>query len=372
MFVLIKNKITGEYKTIYRKDINVFKNLHSFFKQDTKLPEGVVPNFNFDIIEDRQEIKKILDEHFTSKGRGEEYDEDLPSASKIAYSLFPIHINSEKFLIRYWNNTELKDQVGERDLILSRGTFAHKILELWVLDKESRVKDKEFINKIKKSNQNTKKHTRLSKQIDSKITSDIRKYIQLAYKDPEIIQKIPNIEDIKEELEFLVVKCLPDFIKNELIFSDTVYSEIFLCINGFIQGSIDSVVYKDGKFKIVDYKTTSSIDKNTGKPKFKSNSQLAPFARQLYIYNELLKRTGMTHLFDYENPEYEIMQIHLVSGKYKKFNISQGLIESQGKIVERVLKWYWDIRNEKFDLYEQYDKDDEYTDDSLDLGIISL
>ena len=177
--------------------------------------------------------------------------------------------------------------------------------------------------------------------------SDIRRYIQLAYEDEEILFKIPNIEEYKEELEFLATKCLPEFIKNELIFTDLVYSEIFLCIDNCIQGSVDLCCYHDNKFSIWDFKTTSSVDKKTGKPKFKSNStdQLSPYARQLYIYNKLLKHSEMTHLYDGSTPNYNIIQLHLVSGQYKKFNIPQGLVEAQGKTVEKVLQWYWDVRN---------------------------
>ena len=365
MFVLIKNKITGDYKTIKRKDIEDFKNLYDFFKKDPKLPEGVTPSFNFDIIEDRNEIKKILDDKFTSKNRGEEYDENLPSVTKII-SLVPMSINTDKFLLRWQNNTDISEQDKDKSIILSRGTWCHKILELFVLNKDDRNKEKPLITHLLKVKDNKKASKKILKQIDSKILSDIRKYINIAYKDEEIIAKIPNINEIKEELEFLATKCLPEFIKNELIFSDTVYSEIFLSIENTIQGSVDSVVYKGGVFSIVDYKTTSSVVKKTGKPKFKQNSSecLAIYARQLYLYNKLLKHNKMTHLFNDENPKYEIIQIHLISNKYKKFDISEGLVASQGKIVEKVLNWYWDIRKGNFDKLEQeFNEENNKTDD---------
>lgn len=337
MFVLVKNIITGDYHTIYKRDIQDFLRLKSFFKTD---------NFNFEIIDDVDKIKEILDTEFTSKGRGGEYNEDLPSVTRIAYTLFPLHIGSEKFLIRWWNDTPLKEQEGDKEHILQKGTWCHKILELWVTDKEARNKDKPLIEQIKILNKTKKPSKKILKQIDNKILSDIRRYIQLAYKDEEILHKIPNIEEYKEELEFLATKCLPEFIKNELIFTDLVYSEIFLCIDDCIQGSVDLCCYDNNKFSIFDFKTTSSVDKKTGKPKFKSNStdQLAPYARQLYVYNKLLKHSGMTHLYDGSMPNYNIIQLHLISGKYKKFNIPQGLVEAQGKTVEKVLQWYWDVR----------------------------
>lgn len=338
MFVLIKSTITGDYHTIYRRDIQDFLRLKHFFNTE---------NFNFEIIEDVNKIKEILDTEFVSKGRGGEYNEDLPSVTRIAYTLFPLHINSEKFLIRWWNDTPLKEQEGDKEHILQKGTWCHKILELWVTDKEARNKDKPLIEQIKILHKTKKPSKKILKQIDNKILSDIRRYIQLAYKDEEILYKIPNIEEYKEELEFLAIKCLLEFIKNELIFTDLVYSEIFLCMDDCIQGSVDLCCYHDNKFSIWDFKTTSSVDKKTGKPKFKSNStdQLSGYARQLYVYNKLLKHSGMTHLYDGSTPNYNIIQLHLISGQYKKFNIPQGLVEAQGKTVEKVLQWYWDVRN---------------------------
>lgn len=335
MFVLVKNKITNEYNTIYKRDIQSFLNLKSFFGNE---------EFNFEIIEDINIIKEILDEKFTSKGRGEDYNEDLPSVTKIAYSLYPININTEKFLLKWKNNTPLIEQEGNKDLILAKGTFVHYCIEQFVCDKESRKKDKPLIEQLNILKLTKKPSKKIEKQIDNKIMNDIRKYIQMAYQDEEILRKIPNIDEIKEELEFVAIKCLPQFIKEELIFTDLVYSEIFLETD-VIQGSIDMCCYDQNNFAIWDFKTTSSTDKNTGKPKFKNNSQLAPYARQIYIYNKLLKETGMHHLLGDAQPNYNIIQLHLISGKYKKFNIPQGLVEAQGKTIEKVLSWYWEIRN---------------------------
>lgn len=365
MFVLIKNKITGDYNTIYRRDIERFIELHDFFKLDPKLDNKNI-EFNFEIIDNRNQIKEILETEFTSKGRGEEYNEDLPSSTKIAYSLYPLNLANDKFLLRWKNNTSLVEQEGDKQDILSRGSYIHKILELWICDKEEREKDKILIEQLKLINKTKKPSKKIIEQIDNKILYDLRKYIQQAFIDEEILYKIKNLNEMKEELSYLVVSSLPQFIKEELIYADLVYSEIFLQ-DERIQGSVDTVVYKDNKFCIFDYKTTSSIDKKTGRPKFKSNSSdcLAPYARQLYIYNKLLKNTGMTHLYDDSSPEYYIIQIHLINGKYKKFNIPQALVEAQGKTVEKVLNWYWKIR--------QGDFTEEVEESELDeLGFIDL
>ena len=245
MFILIRNKITGEYSTIYKKDKQNFLNLKKFFESE---------DFNFDIIEDNKQIKQILEQYFTSKGRGEEYDEQLPSVTKIAYMLFPIDIKSEKFLLKWKNNTPIEQQTGGKDDTLSRGTFLHFCLEQFICDKQARDKDKPLITKLKILRNSKKPSKRLIESIDKNLLSDIERYKQMAYKDDEIINKIKNLEELKPELEYLARNCLLDFIKEELIFTDLVYSEIFLKIDDYIQGSIDLTAYKDGKFSIIDYK----------------------------------------------------------------------------------------------------------------------
>ena len=181
MFVLIKNKITGEYNTIYKRDVQEFKNLYNFFKSDPKLPENSTPDFNFEIIEDLGEIKKILEDKFTSKGRGGEYNENAPSCTNIAYNLFPMFINSDKFLLRWKNNTPLKEQEGDKEHILQKGTWCHKILELWVTDKDAREKDKPLITQLKILKNTKKPSKKILKQIDDKIISDIRRYSTKMY-----------------------------------------------------------------------------------------------------------------------------------------------------------------------------------------------
>lgn len=347
MFAIIKNKITNEYNTIYQRDIENFKSLYNFFKVDPKLEEEVVPDFNFEIIDDLAEIKKILETDFISKGRGAQYNENLPSVTKIAYGLFPIDVDNEKFLLRWKNNHHLykKSTEIDTDFVFQKGTFIHFILEQFVCDKSAREQDKPLIEQLKIL-QNAKKPVKnIIQKIDDKIIKDINKYINLAYEDEEILIKIPNIDEIKQDLEFLARNCLLSFIKEELLFTDLVYSEIFICLDDYIQGSIDFVAYKDNKFSIIDYKTTSSINKINGKPKFKSKSELAPYARQLYLYNELLKKSKMTHIYG-EDPNYYIIQIHLLNGKYKKFSIPKELVKEQGVIIEKVIKWYWNTRKD--------------------------
>ena len=223
-YCLVKNKITNEYKTLKNKDISEFLRLEKFFKTDPNLPQGKNIEFNFEIIEDFDKIKDILDNVFTSKNRGEDYNENLPSVSQIAYSLYPINIQSDKFLLRWQNNHEYtpEDKL-ETQNILSRGTFIHFILEQFICDKNGREQYKPLVDVLKMNP--TKK---VIKEINNKIISDIRKYIQIAYKDNEIIRKIENLDELKSELEELAIKCLPDFIREEIVLTDPVYSEIFI------------------------------------------------------------------------------------------------------------------------------------------------
>lgn len=349
MFALIHNKLTDEYNTIYEKDVNDFLELRNFCQTD----------FKYEVIKNRKKIKEILEDKFTSKGRGEEYNEDLPSSTKIAYSLFPVDLYKDKFLIRWKNDTPLLEQDNNKEETLNKGTIVHSILEHYICDKEGRKKDKPIIEQLKILQKSKKPSLKIQQQIENKIINDIKKYAEESFNDSEILRKIPDIQETKDFYLDFALKCLPDFIKRELIFIDLVYSEIFISMDNFIQGSIDLVCYYNNKFSIWDYKTTSSVDKNTGKPKFKTKSQLAPYARQLYIYYKLLQNSGMTHLYGDGLPSFNIIQLHLISGEYKKFDIPQELVKKEGKTVDKVLQWYWAIRKDedlpKDDIEEDYE-----------------
>jgi hypothetical protein len=345
MYVLVKNKLTNEYRALKKSDIRDFLSLDNFFKKDPNVKEEDY-TFNFEVIEDLGKIKEILNTEFVSRGRSEEYDTNIPSVTQIAYKLKCIDLSEEKFLLRWQNNTKLteEDEQKSRD-ICSRGTFEHFILQCYICDQENRRKDKPIIEQLKILKQTKKPSKKIEKQIEDKIIADIKRYIQIAYKDNEIISKIPNLEELKSELEDITLKVLPKFIMKELIFMDLVYSEIFLSVPNFIQGSIDLVCYKDNKFSIVDYKTANSVDKKTGKPKYKTNAQAKHYAYQLAIYNELLNKSGMTHLSENELPDFYIYQIHLIDKDYKKFEISKDTVKHAIKEMKDILNWYWSIRN---------------------------
>ena len=54
MFVLIHNKLTDEYNTIYEKDVNDFLELRNFCQTD----------FKYEVIKNRKKIKEILENKF--------------------------------------------------------------------------------------------------------------------------------------------------------------------------------------------------------------------------------------------------------------------------------------------------------------------
>lgn len=343
MLILVKHKITGEYFTIYRKDKNRFLSLEKFFNAKNEINKPI--SFNFELIENTEEIRHILEEEFTSKGRGEEYNPDLPSVTKIAYSLYPMDIDTEKFLIRYLNDkVKTPEEEQQSEDTLSKGTFIHKICELWVTDTEGRSKDKPLIEKINILQNSKKPSKKLEQQIKGKILEYINKYIEIALRDDEILRKIKNLDELKDLLIDLSQTVLPKFFYQELINTDLVYSEIFLSVPDSIQGSVDLVAYKDNKFSIIDFKTTSSVDKKSGKPKFKNKSQLEPYSRQLAIYNELLKQSNMTHCTSDELPDFYIYQIHLIGKDYRRFDIPKEMVERSTQKVQDVLNWYWNTR----------------------------
>lgn len=332
---LIKDLRTQEYNTLREKDENKFYDLVDFFD---KTDEKGEPIFNFEVITDKAEIKKIVKQVFNSKGRGEEYIGNMPSVSQIASKLYPIDIATDKYLLRWKNNEPL--EVVSKNLnneSLSKGTYIHKILELFVTDRCSRNKDKSLLVQLDLLS----KHKDEDKEgkILAKISEIITHYCEIASIDEEILHKIPDFESKRVEYEDLAHKVLPTFITKELIHTDCIYSEVFIKIKDFCQGSIDLICYKNGEFTICDFKTTSSIDKNTGKRKFKSLSNISGYIRQVALYYELLKHGG--YLQSGSFPKFIIYQIHLIGKDYKVFEIPEEMIRNAIKQNKEVIEWYW-------------------------------
>lgn len=337
---LVKNLRTNEYKTIRESDKEKFYDLVYFFDN---YDDNDNPIFNFEVITDEALIKEIVKKEFNSRGRGEEYNANMPSVSQIASKLYPLDLSKDKYLLRWQNNESIevvKSNLNNESL--SKGTYIHKILELFVTDRCARNNDLSMLKQIEFINKN-KNNKKLQTQVDTAIKHIILNYCDVASKDEEILHKIPDFEQKRESYQELALSVLPEFLKNELIHLDCIYSEVFICIDKFVQGSIDLVCYRNGEFTVCDFKTTSSIDKKTGKRKFKTISTITDYIRQVALYYELLKKGG--YLQSGKFPKFIIYQIHLIGKDYKTFEIPEDIVKNAIKQNHETLRWYWSIVN---------------------------
>lgn len=275
--ILIRRPDIDEYRTIHKEDIELFHeivNNNLFDKEDKET--GVITRYEnkLELITDKVQIKKVLDEKYSSRSRTEEYTAGLPSATVISSGLFPMNIDyknrASKFnILKWWNNTSLEDMNAQKvtnKLSLDSGNIVHKILELTFLD-DSRVY--------------TKKR-------------GLQNFIELACQDKEIINTISNFEDRKQYFVDMASKTLSKFFESELENISPVFNELFINLDGKIQGAIDAVVYKNKKLTILDWKTSK---------KSASRLQLVDkgYTRQLYIYSRMLYLAGIITKHELEN-----------------------------------------------------------------------
>ena len=223
---------TDTYITIHREDENNFYEIvnSNIFNRENK----------FRLIKDKNEIKKILDSRYSSKNRGEEYTEGVPSATLISSALFPYNLDSHsqhnKIALLRWNNdidvSDLQNQKITNKLSTDSGTFVHEVLEFTLRDRETRLFEK-------------------ARSID--------KYIEYVCQDKNIINMIENFDNRKEYFVDMTKKVLGNFFKNELSKIDAVYNELFVK-NQYLQGSIDMVNYENGRLYISDFKTSKKAE----------------------------------------------------------------------------------------------------------------
>lgn len=275
--LLLHRPDIDEYRTIHHEDAELFYeivNNHLFDKEDKET--GLITRYEnkLELITDKKQIKKVLDEKYSSRSRSEQYTAGLPSATVISSGLFPINIDyknrASKFnILKWWNNTSIEDMNAQKiknKLSLDSGNFIHKILELTFLD-DSRIY--------------TKKRS-------------LQKYIELACQDKEIINTISNFEDRKQYFIDMASKTLCKFFESELENISPVFNELFIRLDNKIQGAIDAVVYKNKKLTILDWKTSK-----------KSASRLElvdkGYTRQLYIYSRMLYLSGIITKQELEN-----------------------------------------------------------------------
>src|SRR5574344_176787 len=170
----------NEYKCIHHEDANIFHEIVNNNLFDKEDENGIItrhPN-KLELITDKKEIKKVLDEKYSSRHRTSEYEAGLPSATVIASGLFPLDIDyknpKSKFnILRWWNNTSLEDMNAQKiknKLSTDSGTLIHKVIEIAMCSNDRTYLKKRSLNK----------------------------YIELACQDKEIIDMIDNFEDRKQ------------------------------------------------------------------------------------------------------------------------------------------------------------------------------
>jgi len=311
--LLLKNKQFDKYKTIWESDKGLlFERLwnESLFKQ-----YGFMET-RWDIIDDKAEVKRVLDDKFSSKGRGEDYTEGLPSGTVLSSSLFPVNLVSELYKLQWLNNISVEAhnaQEKENLISLEMGTYVHKILELWLTSDLPMAKRK------------------------------IADLIDQAKEDTEIIYKIPDLASKQVKYENLAYNILPKYIEDVLCKYDIIGSEIFLN-TGKLQGSVDLLAKRDGKFYLIDFKTTRKVYKQTGKRKFSGDADISDYKNQLCVYSNMLIDCGYIPKVEKKNIEYRLYQFHLLAEEFKEFKIPNEEILSREENIQKVVDWYWDMK----------------------------
>lgn len=313
MYFLYRPSI-NKYLTLHKEDLEKFNSVSDKFTR--KLPNGErVPCDNkFQIITDKKEIKKILEDNFSSKNRGEEYTVGLPSATLISSALFPIDVEKD-FNILNWQNSipsdEYKMQQITNKLSTDIGTVVHACIEYAVTDRNTRIFNKK---------------------------RNLNGYINEVFEDKDIQNMIVDFDSRKEYFRDIVLKVLTPFFENELEKVDPVFSELFLK-NEYIQGSIDGVFYHNHRLYIYDWKTSK---------KAQSEAMIYhKYARQLYIYSRMLLRNGVITKKEYDNLGFKIGFFNWNSGRSAIYEYSKEQIDKSRAYVDFLVSWYWTMKNEK-------------------------
>ena len=318
MITLLKNKELNKYRTIWNKDIPEYRRIvhgeySSFRRYKRKIKDNVFANdIRFSIVP-KAEVKNILNNEFSSKGRGGDYHDGLPSPTIIGDTLFPLDLERELYKIKWLNDVNIEDfeQSEERGRESMRlGTYIHKILELWLIDERDYYK------------------------------KDIESLIKIARNDAELKEKlfVHNINIF--EYETIAREVLPDFIKNELYRYDCIGSEVFFR-NKLFQGTIDMIALNNNNFYIIDFKTTRRTNPN-GSRKFSSPSDIGSYKRQLCCYYMALLKNGIIPDYKKNDISFNIVQFHLISNEYKTIKVSLNDIVAYMDDINNVIKWYWE------------------------------
>jgi hypothetical protein len=315
MITLLKNKEFNKYKTIWTKDRHI---LASMFLSGIKFKQDDNMDTRWQFIDNKEEVKRILEENFSSIGRGEPYEEGLPSGTVLSSSLFPVDLIAEIWKLTWLNNEEVSiiSAQEEKNLIsLEMGTYVHKCIETW-LTSSLPMKDR-----------------------------TVERIVELVNSDSEILEKIPDIATKRIRYENLAYNLMPQLIEKVLCKYDIIGSEVFINI-GTLQGSIDFLAKKDGYYYIIDWKTTAKKDKKTGKRKFSGMGEIKDYIRQLCVYTNMLIKAGYIPSSEKHNIRYRLYQIHLTAEEYKEFSISSEDILKWEDDLEKVMDWYTSIKEQ--------------------------
>lgn len=317
MYMLCRGDIQ-EWKTIHAEDVEIFHDIvkNDLFDKEDK--NGVITKYEnrLELITDKAQIKKVLDEKFSSIGRGEPYQDGLPSASVIN-ALFPMSIDykdrGSKFnILRWWNNTSLEDMNAQKiknKLSTDSGTFIHLVLQLACED-------------------DTRLYTK-KRSLD--------KYIELACQSQEIIDMINNFEDRKQYFVDMASNTLKRFFETELEKIDPIANELFFN-TGKIQGTIDMVNYYNGRLCVSDFKTSKgSVSRNQIIDKH--------YLNQLLIYADALYDIGFINKKEREELDYFIYFWNWASYNSATYQYSKEEIEKWRAYNSFIMNWYTEIKN---------------------------
>ena len=315
---LIHRADISEYKTIHKEDVELFHeiiNNNLFDKEDEDGNILRYPN-RLELITDKVEIKKVLDEKFSSKGRGGDYQDGLPSASVIN-SLFPLNIDykdrGSKFnILRWWNNTSLEDMNAQKiknKLSTDSGTFIHLVLELSCLDNIRLYTKKRSLNK----------------------------YIELACQSQEIIDMINNFEERKQYFVDMASNTLKKFFETELENIHPIANELYFN-TGRIQGTVDLLNYRFKRLCLSDFKTSKgSVSRNQIIDKH--------YLNQLLIYADALYEIGYINKKERENLDYYIYFWNWNTYNSSIYQYTKDELEKCRAYNEFILSWYEGIKN---------------------------
>lgn len=324
---MLHRKDIDEYKLVHLEDIEIFHdiiNRNLFDKEDSN---GNITRYEnkLELITDKNKIKKVLSDKFSSRNRTEEYTAGLPSATVISSALFPLDIdykkNGSKFpLLKWWNNTSLEDMNAQKvknKLSTDSGTLIHAVLENAMNDVDTRIY--------------TKKRS-------------LDKYISMACESPDIIKMIDNFEERKFYFVEMAQKTLKKFFENDIEYITPVASELFINLPGKIQGAVDLLCYYKKRLTLLDYKTSKGS---------KSRNQLidSGYVRQLYIYSRMLYLGGYISKKELEQ-DFQGIIAFFNWNSYNSFihEFTKEEIDKSKAYVNFVYSFYWKTITEQEDV----------------------